>query len=247
MQVLVNFLNFTVERMDLSGLTLRRLAVDNDGTAKFDLTLYVAEAGGELIITANYNTDLFAAATITRMLRHLQTLLDGVIANPGQRLSALPLLMAAERRHLVTQQQRVRPTNPFVVFPKEEIEQSLAGRFVQQVQCSPYNIAIKTKYDVWTYEVLNRMANDVAQILLRHEETYALVRSKLRIQLGRDLLVEILLRNRREITEEKLSDERPHIPGLQEPRHKALRKLLNLLLLLRGDLCLVLCRDWWGF
>ena len=76
-QVLFNFRNFTAERVDLAGLTLCRLPIDNDDTAKFDLTLYVAEADGALTVTANYNTDLFAVSDhLARMLRHLQALLD---------------------------------------------------------------------------------------------------------------------------------------------------------------------------
>ena len=57
------------------------------------------------------------------MLGHLQTLLDGIIANPEERLGA-PLLTAAEVQHLMSEQQRVRPTNP-CILSREELEQSL--------------------------------------------------------------------------------------------------------------------------
>ena len=50
-----------------------------------------------------YNTDLFDAATITRLLGHFQTLLEGIVADPEQRLSALPLLTAAERQQLLVE------------------------------------------------------------------------------------------------------------------------------------------------
>jgi amino acid adenylation domain-containing protein len=167
MHVFFNFLNFPRPCLALPGLTLSRIAIDNDEMAKFDLTLYVAEVSQELTITANYNADLFEALTITQMLGHFQTLLNGIVTDAGQRLSTLPLLTSDERQHLVTQRQHVRPTNPFTVFPKEEIEQSLTDRFVKQVQRFPHNIAVKTKHEAWTYEVLNRKANSVAQLLLR--------------------------------------------------------------------------------
>ena len=48
-----------------------------------------------------YNTDLFEAATITRMLGHFRTLLEAVVANPEKRLSDLPLLSETERRQLL--------------------------------------------------------------------------------------------------------------------------------------------------
>jgi len=43
-----------------------------------------------LIGTLEYNTDLFNADTITRMLGHFQTLLEGIVADPQQCLSDLP-------------------------------------------------------------------------------------------------------------------------------------------------------------
>jgi non-ribosomal peptide synthetase component F len=47
--------------------------------------------------TLQYNTDLFDKATILRLLGHFRTLLEGIVAHPGQRLSDLPLLTPAER------------------------------------------------------------------------------------------------------------------------------------------------------
>jgi amino acid adenylation domain-containing protein len=166
-QVLFNFPHFTEEHWEFSGLTLRRIEITDNKTAKFDLTFYVAESDGELTVTANYNTDLFEATTIIQMLDHFQTLLNGIVTDPGQRLSVLPSGAAAERQHLITHWQRVHPTNPFVVFRKAEIEQSLADRFVKQVQRFPHNIAVKTKHNAWTYEALNQKANHIAQLLLR--------------------------------------------------------------------------------
>ncbi len=71
------------------------------GTAKFDLSLAMQETGRGLEGTFEYSTDLFDHATITRMIGHFQTLLAGIVADPDQRLSALPLLTAAERRTLL--------------------------------------------------------------------------------------------------------------------------------------------------
>ena len=40
---------------------------------------------------------------------------------------------------------RVHPTNPFIEFKKEEIEQSIPERFEQIVQLYPDRLAVKTK------------------------------------------------------------------------------------------------------
>ena len=73
----------------------------NSGTAHFDLILHMADAPDGLTGTWTYNTDLFEAPTITRMLEHFEILLAGAVANPEQRLSDLPLLNAAEQHQLL--------------------------------------------------------------------------------------------------------------------------------------------------
>jgi hypothetical protein len=51
-------------------------------TSKFDLTLVVSEVGESLKMEAEYNPNLFDAATISRMLGHYQSLLEGIVAEP---------------------------------------------------------------------------------------------------------------------------------------------------------------------
>ncbi len=68
--------------------------------AKFDLTLYAMETAEGLGLTMEYNTHLFEAATIDRMLGHFQTLLEGAITNPSDPIDALPMMSAVEQRML---------------------------------------------------------------------------------------------------------------------------------------------------
>jgi amino acid adenylation domain-containing protein len=92
----------------LPGLTLERRELATR-TAKFELTFDLAEGssrgarGGEegLGGAIEYNADLFDAATVARTAGHFITLLTAAAADPGSRLSALPLLAAAERHQLV--------------------------------------------------------------------------------------------------------------------------------------------------
>ena len=62
------------------------------GAAKFDLTLAITEFDDGMTATFEYATDLFDSATIRRMLDHFLVLLEGIVAEPEQRLSELPLL-----------------------------------------------------------------------------------------------------------------------------------------------------------
>jgi amino acid adenylation domain-containing protein/non-ribosomal peptide synthase protein (TIGR01720 family) len=73
------------------------------GTAKVDLVLTLAEAGGGLAGSWELATDLFDNATIARLSGQLAALLAGVAAEPGRRLSRLPLLGEAERHQLAVE------------------------------------------------------------------------------------------------------------------------------------------------
>src|ERR1051325_8089161 len=66
----------------LKGLTLSPLDV-HSGTTKFDLSLFITETSEGLTAAIEYDTDLFEPETIERMLRHYETLLEGVAAGPG--------------------------------------------------------------------------------------------------------------------------------------------------------------------
>jgi len=59
-------------------------------TSQFDLTLAAAETAEGLECGVEYNTDLFDAATIDRLLAHYHRLLAAAVAAPDTRLSALP-------------------------------------------------------------------------------------------------------------------------------------------------------------
>jgi len=59
------------------------------------------EPGSTLSLRLSYDGRRFDAATITRMLGHLQTLLEGIVADPTQASGGAALLTAAERQQLL--------------------------------------------------------------------------------------------------------------------------------------------------
>jgi amino acid adenylation domain-containing protein len=76
--------------------------IDADhGTAKFDLTLWMAEGPRGLAGSIEYATDLFDAPTIARMAGHLRVLLEGVVARPLAPLSEIAILRPEEEHQLV--------------------------------------------------------------------------------------------------------------------------------------------------
>jgi non-ribosomal peptide synthetase component F len=72
-------------------------------SAKFDLQFSITEIGGMLRTRVEYATDLFDAGTIERMIGHWRVLLAGIVADPAQPISRLPLLTPQERHQLVEQ------------------------------------------------------------------------------------------------------------------------------------------------
>jgi amino acid adenylation domain-containing protein len=78
------------ETLRTGDLELRLLDLEN-GTAQFELTLYMVDTGHGLVALAEYRTDLFAAATIDRMLGAYQSLLEAAVAAPEVPLAGLPV------------------------------------------------------------------------------------------------------------------------------------------------------------
>jgi len=142
--------------VELSGLTLQPLENDS-GTAKFDLSLLMEETETKLQGSFVYNTDLFDAATITRMAEHFQTLLVGIVANPEQRVAELPLLTTTEQYQLLVEWNHTQ-----VEYP---LDQSIYQLFEAQVERTPDAIAVVFADQQLTYQELNARANKLAHYL----------------------------------------------------------------------------------
>ncbi|MBK8021010.1 MAG: amino acid adenylation domain-containing protein [Chloroflexi bacterium] len=84
----------------LPGITLARYPIDQ-GVAKFDITLFAADEGEHIALQIEYNTDLFDARTVARLLEHLRNLLDSVTARPDAPLRECAYLSPAEEHQLL--------------------------------------------------------------------------------------------------------------------------------------------------
>ncbi len=103
-------------RVAMGPLEFESLALPDPG-AQLDLSVMLAESGGELAGRLQYDRELFEAATIDRLGGHLAALLSALAAEPGLRLSALPLLSAGERAQLLAEGNDTavaRPAGPLV-------------------------------------------------------------------------------------------------------------------------------------
>jgi amino acid adenylation domain-containing protein len=128
--------------------------------AKFDLALFVRDAGDRIGLACEYSTDLFEDATVSRLLDNLLVLLEALVEDPGQRVADLPLLAPAERqRVLVEWNQTAAPY---------QREACLHQLFEAQVGRTPNAVAARFGGEILTYSELNRRANQLAHHLHDH-------------------------------------------------------------------------------
>ena len=155
-QVVFALQNVLVEAPALPGLTVSPVEVHN-GTAKFDLTLELWERPEGFCGRLEYDTGLFDATTISRLLGNFQTLLEGIVANPDQCLVDLPVLGEAERRRLL-----VEWNDTEVEYSRDRCIHEL---FEAQVERTPDAVAVIFEGQHLTYRELNRRANQLAHYL----------------------------------------------------------------------------------
>jgi amino acid adenylation domain-containing protein len=140
------------------GLSIERIDA-LPATSLFDLSLYLREREGKLIGFFEYNTDLFEPSTIERMIGHFLKLLEGIVADPEQPISTMPLLTEAERYQLL-----VEWNNTETEYPKNVC---IHGLFEAQAAKNPESIALEFEGKQLTYGELNRRANQLAHYLRR--------------------------------------------------------------------------------
>ncbi len=154
-QVLFNLQNTPNLDCALPELTLAPIELDN-GTAKFDLFLELAEQPTGMSGYFEYSTDLFRAETIARMSQHFVNLLNAMVANPDCSIAALPLFSEAEWHQLATWNKNQAN------YPKH---QCLHELIEAQVSQTPRAIALETASQCLTYESLNQRSNQCAHYL----------------------------------------------------------------------------------
>ena len=169
-------------RLNLGGLSLEAVALEQRA-AQFDLTLVMAELAGGLGVSLQYNRDLFDAATIARMLEHWRVLLEGIVAQPEQRLSDLPLLTQSERQQLLAAW-----NDTLTDYPREKCVHEL---FEAQAGRTPGATAVAFEDQRLTYQELNERANQLAHYL-RTREVKPGVRVAICVDRSPEMLVGLL-------------------------------------------------------
>jgi amino acid adenylation domain-containing protein len=99
-RVMLAIQNAPVPALESPGLAITPLDTEV-AAAKFDLILFAADMADGLHLDMEYDADLFDAMTIDRLLEHLETLLEGAVADADQPVADLPMLSEAERQMML--------------------------------------------------------------------------------------------------------------------------------------------------
>src|SRR5262245_26149461 len=148
------------------GWNMTQADTDNGGS-KMDLYLDLDDRPTGVIGGLTYNTDIFDEPTITRLLQHWQTILEGAVADRHRRLSQIPILTDAERRQVSTFCRTIPPAEGFIRFTKDDTRQSIPSRFEKITAKYGNRTAIKIADRHWTYNELYQFSNRIAATLIR--------------------------------------------------------------------------------
>jgi amino acid adenylation domain-containing protein len=112
----------------------------------------------ETRIVVDYDRALFDDAAMKTMLGHYRTLLEGMAANPGSAVGALPMLTEEERRSILVQWNEADGD-----YPRDE---TIHGIFEARAAETPDAPAVSLGETTLTYAGLNTRANNLAHRLI---------------------------------------------------------------------------------
>ncbi|MFL6138093.1 MAG: non-ribosomal peptide synthetase [Frankiaceae bacterium] len=129
------------------------------GTSRFDLAFQVNEtAAGELVVSAEYSTELFDESRIQRLFDHFRVLLEAAVATPDAPMSRLPVLPESERAALLESWNPAPAPHP--------TDGSLAHELVARWAVErPDSVAVRFEGEALAYGALDRDANRLAHLL----------------------------------------------------------------------------------
>jgi amino acid adenylation domain-containing protein len=125
-------------------------------TAKFDISLDLAEESGGIAAVMSYASELFDEATIERLLDSLRGLLEAIVADPDRRLSELAVLPERERHRILVDWNRTAEEYP---------TRTVHELFAQQAARTPDAVALVQGERRRSYRDLDAQANRLAHFI----------------------------------------------------------------------------------
>ncbi|MBT8423190.1 MAG: amino acid adenylation domain-containing protein, partial [Gammaproteobacteria bacterium] len=155
-QVFFNLHNERGGGLLLDGLDTQPLLLDR-AAAKFDISVSVAEQDHGLLLGIEYNCDLFAPATMERLLNDYRAMLTALCADSSQHVAAVPLTGAVVSSEFDSQ------SNPTATLPfAADDYPSIDARFQEVVARFAAAPAVQDLQGVTSYRELDQWIAAVA-------------------------------------------------------------------------------------
>jgi amino acid adenylation domain-containing protein len=126
--------------------------------ALFDLNWLMVERANGWRVAIQYNTELFEAETISRMLAQFLKVLEEIAANPERRLSDFAVVTDSERSALSAWNDTAKSFAGY---------KTIHDLLEAQVARTPGAVAVAFGRDQWTYRELSQRSNQLAHYLGR--------------------------------------------------------------------------------
>ncbi|WP_160647907.1 non-ribosomal peptide synthetase [Chengkuizengella marina] len=157
-QVSMGLLENPFETIELSDLHISSYEIVPE-SLDFDLHLDVIDQSETLVMKWQYRADLFEQHTIKNMMKWFEVLLKGIITDPSQRISDLPLLTAEEKEKIL-----VKWNDTDKDFPQDLCVHQLVEA---QAMRTPERSAVMVEGTSLSYQALNEQAESLASYLQR--------------------------------------------------------------------------------
>ena len=156
-QVLFSLQNAPDQKLRLANLDVEITRLANH-SSKFELTFDVFDRPVGLSCLVEFNTDLFDASTVKRIVEGFERLLMGAVANADEQVWRLPLMSEQERRQALGEWNRTERA-----FPRVGVHELIS----QQAQKRPHQQAVRSGHRTLTYSELEKRSNQLARALLQ--------------------------------------------------------------------------------
>lgn len=155
-QVMFLLDNTPLETLKLANLKVNPIEFDGK-ISPFDLSLHLEQRTQGVKGSFEFNTDLFEEPTVARIAECFLQLLQGLVAQPDERLSVLPLLSEAAKHQLI-----VDWNSTSIDYPGEACVHEL---FARQAEQTPEAVALTSEKRQLSYRELDACANQLAHRL----------------------------------------------------------------------------------
>ncbi|UCF28844.1 MAG: AMP-binding protein, partial [Chloroflexota bacterium] len=119
----------------------------------------LVDPGEELVFRIVYDRQRFDQETITRIGKHLETMLEAIVTDPDRPLSAYSLLTPEEEQRLVVEFNQTAKQTP--------AGKTVVHLFEEQAEESPDSVALQHGDQTISYAELNRRSNQLANFLTK--------------------------------------------------------------------------------